>query len=70
VQQDRKAAPQKLHRLAFQLALPGLVSFENRTRRRAKRAVIQEDNLRIEQKQIPGQRAWTIRRCVLSGILE
>ena len=41
---------EKFHGLALELPLPFLVAGEDRARASAERAVIEEDNVRIEQK--------------------
>ena len=47
-----EAAAQEFHRLPFQFALPALILVEDRARTRAERAVIEKDDVGIEQKEI------------------
>jgi hypothetical protein len=44
------SASQEFNRLVFQFTLPALVFFENRSWRRTEGAVIEKNNIRIQEK--------------------
>jgi hypothetical protein len=44
-------SPEKGHRLPLQLTLPGLVGLEDRQRASTERAMVEEDDVRVEQEE-------------------
>ena len=51
-EQLRQPAGDELHRLALELALPRLVALEHRPRAGAERAMVEKDDVGIEEKEL------------------
>ena len=54
-----KFAPQEKNWLSLHPALPGLVSFENRTRTRAKGTMVKKDNIGSQKKEVTQTNHYT-----------